>query len=218
MSTPAWEQRFRTAVSFLPEWSPAAPRNAVYVSNESGDLAGARLRHRDRRAAPGDRSPGRPRRRRSHARRRGRALVPGRERRRVRPLARAAVPRRRDVGRSWTVFPTDGTRASHRRPGSSSRPSPTATASPSTCRSTAARPSGSIARTAPCASASVDTDGFLRGALSADGALLCLEHAEHGDLIHPALRVLDPRTGETVGEQLDEGMSLERALLVSRPG
>ena len=53
-----------------------------------------------------------------------------------------------------------------------------------------------------------DTDGFLRGALSADGALLCLEHAEHGDLIHPALRVLDPRTGETVGEQLDDGMSL----------
>ena len=50
--------------------------------------------------------------------------------------------------------------------------------------------------------------GFLRGGLSADGTLLCLEHAEHGDLIHPALRVLDPRTGATVGEQLDEGMSL----------
>ena len=55
---------------------------------------------------------------------------------------------------------------------------------------------------------SVDDGGFLRGALSADGALLCLEHAEHGDLIHPALRVVDPRTGATVGELLDEGMSL----------
>jgi dipeptidyl aminopeptidase/acylaminoacyl peptidase len=55
---------------------------------------------------------------------------------------------------------------------------------------------------------SVDEGGFLRGALSTDGTLLCLEHAEHGDLIHPALRVVDPRTGAVVGEQLDEGMSL----------
>ena len=50
--------------------------------------------------------------------------------------------------------------------------------------------------------------GFLRGGLSADGALLCLEHSEHGDLIHPALRVVDPRTGTSVGEQMDAGMSL----------
>jgi hypothetical protein len=55
---------------------------------------------------------------------------------------------------------------------------------------------------------SVELGGFLRGALSADGTLLCLEHAEHGDLIHPALRVIEPRTGETIGEQLDEAMSL----------
>jgi pimeloyl-ACP methyl ester carboxylesterase len=55
---------------------------------------------------------------------------------------------------------------------------------------------------------SVDEVGFLRGALSADGSFLCLEHAEHGDLIHPALRVIDPRSGESVGEQLDEGRSL----------
>jgi dipeptidyl aminopeptidase/acylaminoacyl peptidase len=50
--------------------------------------------------------------------------------------------------------------------------------------------------------------GFVRGGLSADGSLLCVEHGEHGDLIHPALRVMDPRTGGTVGEQVDEGMSL----------
>jgi dipeptidyl aminopeptidase/acylaminoacyl peptidase len=54
----------------------------------------------------------------------------------------------------------------------------------------------------------VDRGGFLRGGLSVDGSLLCLEHAEHGDLIHPALRVIDPRTGATLGEQFDEGMSL----------
>ena len=60
--------------------------------------------------------------------------------------------------------------------------------------------------------------GFLLGGLSADGALLCLEHAEHGDLIHPALRVLDPRTGATVGEQVDEGMSLEARCWSPAPG
>ena len=33
---PAWEQRFRAAVSFLPEWSPRAPDRCVYASNEAG--------------------------------------------------------------------------------------------------------------------------------------------------------------------------------------
>ena len=33
------------------------------------------------------------------------------------------------------------------------------------------------------------------GALSADGTWLAVEHAEHGDSLHPALRVVDPRTG-----------------------
>jgi dipeptidyl aminopeptidase/acylaminoacyl peptidase len=50
--------------------------------------------------------------------------------------------------------------------------------------------------------------GASRGALSSDGSLLCLEHAEHGDPLHPALRVIDPGTGETVAEQLDEKMTL----------
>src|SRR5207342_3500351 len=36
VTAPAWEQRFRAPVSFLPEWSPAAPSRAAYVSNESG--------------------------------------------------------------------------------------------------------------------------------------------------------------------------------------
>jgi dipeptidyl aminopeptidase/acylaminoacyl peptidase len=53
-----------------------------------------------------------------------------------------------------------------------------------------------------------DHGGFNRGGLSTDGSFLCLEHSEHGDLIHPALRVVDARTGETVGELRDEGMSL----------
>jgi dipeptidyl aminopeptidase/acylaminoacyl peptidase len=56
--------------------------------------------------------------------------------------------------------------------------------------------------------AGTDRGGFNRGGLSTDGTLLCLEHSEHGDLIHPALRVIDPRTGSTVADLRDEGMSL----------
>ena len=40
-------------------------------------------------------------------------------------------------------------------------------------------------------------------ALSADGTLLATQHAEHGDLTHPSLRVIDPRTGAVVGERGD---------------
>jgi hypothetical protein len=31
-----WEQRFRAPVTFLPEWSPAAPSRVTYASNEPG--------------------------------------------------------------------------------------------------------------------------------------------------------------------------------------
>ncbi|HWC11324.1 MAG TPA: prolyl oligopeptidase family serine peptidase [Acidimicrobiales bacterium] len=48
--------------------------------------------------------------------------------------------------------------------------------------------------------------------LSRDGALLALEHAEHGDTIHPAVRVVDSRTGAVVAEQWDgAGLGLSAA-------
>lgn len=50
--------------------------------------------------------------------------------------------------------------------------------------------------------------GYPRGGLSADGSLLCLEHTEGGDLIHTALRVIEPGTGRIAGDMLDEGMAL----------
>jgi acetyl esterase/lipase len=46
------------------------------------------------------------------------------------------------------------------------------------------------------------------GALSADESLLCLEHAEHGDTIHPSLRVVDAGTGVVKAELHDEGKAL----------
>ncbi len=40
-------------------------------------------------------------------------------------------------------------------------------------------------------------------ALSADASMLALQHAEHGDLTHPSLRVVDPRSGAVVRERGD---------------
>lgn len=55
--------------------------------------------------------------------------------------------------------------------------------------------------------------------LSRDGRLLALQHAEHGDSIHLAVRVVDPRTGRVVGEQWDgEGLGLSVAGWSRVPG
>jgi dipeptidyl aminopeptidase/acylaminoacyl peptidase len=51
-------------------------------------------------------------------------------------------------------------------------------------------------------------DGFNRGGLSADGALLCLQL---GNMMHPSLRVVDARTGEVVAELVDDGLGLSAA-------
>ena len=47
-----------------------------------------------------------------------------------------------------------------------------------------------------------------QGALSADETLLAIEHSEHGDQIHPSLRILDARTGAVVADLRDEGRAL----------
>ncbi len=47
-----------------------------------------------------------------------------------------------------------------------------------------------------------------QGALSADETLVCIEHSEHGDQIHPALRILDARTGAVIADLRDEGLAL----------
>jgi dipeptidyl aminopeptidase/acylaminoacyl peptidase len=44
--------------------------------------------------------------------------------------------------------------------------------------------------------------------LSADERFVAVEHGEHGDLIHAALRVLDAQTGEAVADLEDPGMEL----------
>ncbi|HUQ44387.1 MAG TPA: prolyl oligopeptidase family serine peptidase [Candidatus Limnocylindria bacterium] len=50
--------------------------------------------------------------------------------------------------------------------------------------------------------------GSGQGALSADETLICIEHSEHGDLIHPSLRILDAKTGAVVADLRDEGLAM----------
>jgi dipeptidyl aminopeptidase/acylaminoacyl peptidase len=204
---PAWEQRFRAAVSFLPEWSPAAPRNAVYVSNESGIWQ-------------------------VHA-----FDTETDERRQVtnHPVGLVdAVPALDGEGVLWFQDESgDESGRWHRQPfhggdtelflddvphgwseGLAQAPGVVVAAiSDRDGFAVYVSLDGGKAEVIHRAErslrlGSVDQGGFLRGALSADGSLLCLEHAEHGDLIHPALRVVDPRSGATIAEQLDAGMSL----------
>lgn len=55
--------------------------------------------------------------------------------------------------------------------------------------------------------------------LSRDGRYLAIEHAEHGDSMHFAVRVIDARTGGVVGDQWDgEGLGLSVAGWSRVPG
>jgi dipeptidyl aminopeptidase/acylaminoacyl peptidase len=56
------------------------------------------------------------------------------------------------------------------------------------------------------------------GALSADETLVAVEHADHGDLLHPALRVLDARTGAVVADLRDDGLALAALAWSPIPG
>jgi dienelactone hydrolase len=48
----------------------------------------------------------------------------------------------------------------------------------------------------------------MTGGLSADGTLLCVSHAEHGDILHAALRVFDLETGTVRADLVDPGAAI----------
>jgi pimeloyl-ACP methyl ester carboxylesterase len=203
-----WEQRFRAPLTFFPEWSPQAPDRVVYASNESGvwqvhawDVAtGARRQVTDHPVG----------------------LVDG-----TLTLDGEGVlwfqDETGDESGQWYVQPFGGGES---RPFLEGVPhgwneglseAPGIVVAGISDRdgfaihvSLDGKPARELYRSKESVRlGSVDQGGFLLGALSTDGALLCLSHSEHGDLMHPALRVVDPRTGETVGDLLDEDMSLE---------
>ena len=204
---PEWERRFRAPVAFLPEWSPHAPSRLVYPSNESGiwqvhalDLeTGTRRRVTDHPIGLQDGVPTLD----------GTGIVwfqdeTGAESGRwlVQPFEGGETePFLPEVPLGWTM-------------GLAQAPG-IVVAGVATDDGFAVfvslegEPVTELLRSGESVVlGGADRQGFLLGALSTDGALLCLEHAEHGDLIHPALRVIDPRTGSVVGDLLDRGMSL----------
>jgi pimeloyl-ACP methyl ester carboxylesterase len=205
--TATWERRFRAPVSFLPAWSPDAPDRCVYASNEAGvwQVYGWQP------------STG--------------------ERRRVTESAVGVVDgtptfdgegilwfddETGDESGRWLVQPFAGgeTHAFLEgiphgwNEGLAQAPGVVAVAISNRDGfgvhvSLERGPASEVHRSSEAVRiGGADGGGFVRGGLSAAGSLLCLEHSEHGDLIHPALRVIDPRSGVTVGEQLDEGLSL----------
>ena len=217
MALALWEQRFRAPVSYLPEWSPHAPGRIVYASNESGTwqlhawdlLTDTRRQVTDHPVGLLDGTPTLD----------GEGILWFQD-------------ETGDESGRWLVQPFHG---GDTRPFVDGLPhgwneglaqAPGIVALGISDRAGFAiyiSLEGARAREVHRSAESVriggaEGGGFVRGGLSADGSLLCLEHAEHGDLIHPALRVLDPRTGATVGEQLDERMSLSAKCWSPVPG
>ena len=208
MSMPRWEQRFRAPLSYLPEWSPAAPGRAVYTSSESGswqvhtlDVAtGTRRQVTNHPVGLID-------------------AVPSLDGERVLWFQDETG----DESGQWLAQPFLG---GETRPFLDGVPhgwnEGLAQAPGIVVAATSDRDGFAIHVSVDGARAhelhrSGDSvwlgghydGGFLRGALSSDGALLCYQHSEHGDLIHPALRVVDPRTGSIVGDLLDQGLALD---------
>jgi pimeloyl-ACP methyl ester carboxylesterase len=208
VSAELWEQRFRAPVSFLPEWSPAAPGHAVYVSNESGSWQVHALDADSNTTRQVSDDPV--------------GLMDG-----IPSFDGDGVlwfeDESGDEAGAWVVQPFHGGETSPFLEGvpygwsSGIAQAPGIVVAAIGDRDGFAvhvvlegEPARELLRSREYVGlGGAGGGGFLLGALSADGALLCLEYAEHGDLIHPALRVVDPRTGDLVGDLLDEGMSLE---------
>ena len=166
-------------------------------------MAGPRLGPRRRRPPAGDRQPDRdPGRRRGRhvpadAGRDAHRLVRRPDRRRDRPLDGPAVRRAPTTARprspSSPACRTLGPPASR----SATRSSPSAPAGTRASTSTSSVDGG------PARSIHHHAEILAVAGLSRDESLLALEHAEHGDSMHFALRVVRPATGETVADLWD---------------
>ncbi len=212
-----WERRLRAPISFLPEWSPYAPDRCVYASNEGGvwqlyawePATGERRQVTDSVVGVIDGTP----------------TVDGKG-------ILWFEDETGDESGHWVVQPFSGGETQAFLEGVPDGWSEGLSQTPGIVAagisdldgfaihvSLGGGPATEVYRSAEAVRiGSVDEHGFCRGGLSADGSLLCMEHAEHGDLIHPALQVIDPRSGMTVGEQLDPRMSIVAKCWAPVPG
>jgi dipeptidyl aminopeptidase/acylaminoacyl peptidase len=212
-----WERRFRAPVSLLPTWSPQAPDHCVYASNEAGvwqvftwnSTTGERRQVTDEPVGVTDGTPS----------------LDGRE------VYWFADDTGDEAGR-WLAQPFDGGETRPLLEGLPSGWSEGLAQAPGVLAvglsdrdgfavfvSVDGGPPTELHRSTEAIHVgSYDDGGFVQSGLSADGSLLCLEHAEHGDLIHPALRVIDPRSGAIVGEQVDPGLALAARCWSPVPG
>jgi dipeptidyl aminopeptidase/acylaminoacyl peptidase len=203
MAAPTWERRFRAPELSFPHWLDAAPHRVVYQSTESGiwqthvrDLATGLARRvtehpvgvvDGRAAAGGDAVTWWQDETGDES---GAWLVQPFSGGETRPL----LP---DVPRGWNegLAETNGTIAAgiSDRDGFAVYSSVGGNGPVELCRSRefVGIPGG---------------DG-----LAADGSLIALAHSEHGDLLHPAIRVVTASSGDVVGELRDVDRSLVAA-------
>jgi pimeloyl-ACP methyl ester carboxylesterase len=204
---PAWERRFRAPIAFLPEWSPAAPDRCVYASNETGiwqlhawDVAtGERRQVTSSEVGIVDGTPTLD----------GEGIV-------------YFDDETGDESGRWLVQPFGGGDSQPFLEGAPDgwseglAQAPGIVAAGFSTRdgfavyvSLDGGPTREVYRSTEAVRVGdFDQRGFSRSGLSQDGSLLCLAHSEHGDLIHPALRVIDPRSGATVADHGETGVAL----------
>jgi dipeptidyl aminopeptidase/acylaminoacyl peptidase len=212
-----WERRFRAPISFLPTWSPQASDRCIYASNEAGVwqvftwnvATGERRQVTSEPVGVTDGTPS----------------LDGSE------VWWFSDDSGDEAGR-WLAQPYDGGETRVLFPDLPNGWSEGLAAAPGVVAvgvsdrsgfavyvSVDGEPPKELYRSAEGIHVGTwDGRGFSLSGLSADGSLACLEHSEHGDLIHPALRVVDPRSGAVVGEQHDPGMALAARCWSPVPG
>jgi dipeptidyl aminopeptidase/acylaminoacyl peptidase len=191
---PAWEQRFRAPLQMFPRWAREAPERLTIVSNESGSYQ----------VYAWDRARGTRRQVTDHP--------IGVTDARPTPDGEGVVwfhdETGSEVGR-WVMEPFHGD-ARVRRALLEDVPDGWSTGLALGDGVVAAGVAGDdgftvwVARGGDAARPIHSHEQVVHVAdLSRDGSLLALEHSEHGDNIHMALRVLNLETGEVAGEQWD---------------
>jgi dienelactone hydrolase len=209
---PLWQRRFRAPVIGFPHWSAAAPDRLIYASSESGiyQLHAWNLATGERRQVTSEPV----------------GLISGE----VTPDGAWVVWHRDVTGNEsgvWVATPFDGGTGASAEPLIDGLPAGwdqglaigrERTAVAVSDRhgfalyvaegGTAPRRIAESTESIQLGGSNALAAGSAHLALSADETMLCIEHAEHGDTIHPSLRVVDPRTGEIKADLHDDGKAL----------